>query len=196
MSTEREIVRAQKLSAKQAAREETERQQREIDKKTGARVDSIFTLVTGSVTLYENEVWSGSPYKPRSIGGAVAGARAEVTTEGQLAQRVSATNMLFFGVFAWSRPKQTGNQKFVLHVTGAAFDFTFVSTTPYKRLAKLADRINNQSHLAASSGAPGAAAVLPGPQSSADELMKFAVMRDRGIITSHEFDVQKKRLLG
>jgi len=44
--------------------------------------------------------------------------------------------------------------------------------------------------------APVQTAVSAGPVSLADELEKLAALRERGVLTSDEFDAQKKALLG
>jgi len=103
---------------------------------------------TEVLRVFEDQVWV-YPNHPKSKvqprGAWLAGLKAEVVTMGQLQQRVSAIGLATVGAFALAAPVQSGNQQFVLILSGPGTDIRFM---PYggkdlvRRLNEAASVIN------------------------------------------------------
>jgi len=164
-----------------------------LDDRTGKLILKDYGRIgQPSLFIFEREVWLGIPDADGSIGGSYAGVTAEVLTQGQITQRLTATRMLTLGVFALAVPKKSGNQTVLLSVTGDGFMFTFesgaVESMKMRLLNTYAQRINN------------IAKTLPTPTvasapSVADEIERFADLHARGILTDEEFAAKKAQLL-
>jgi hypothetical protein len=142
--------------------------------------------------VYENEIWRGEPDAPGSIGGSIAGARAEVLTQGQNTSRVTAGRIFMLGVFALAAQKKTGSQHYVLKIVAPGFEITYLpvaeaSTKQLEVFTTIADFIANR-------GRQLQPAVSPG-SSRADELSKWAGLHSSGVISDDEFAVKKAELL-
>ena len=164
--------------------------------RVGKLVRKNFKMVGFSLYIYENEIWVGNPENRGARGWPIAGAQAEAIVNGQVTQRLTATRMVTLGVFALAAPKKTGNQTLYLKVCGPGYNFTYQHQSDVTRLAiqtfeGLADTINTLAgHDASTANAQPTAA-----PSAADEIAKFAALRDQGVLSEDEFAVKKAQLL-
>jgi hypothetical protein len=140
--------------------------------------------------IYENEAWKIMPMGVSgSTGGSLVGARAEVIVQSQLQLRAN--------IAGGSRTLGAT----LLRVTSPKFDFTFSldqkrdqNPNNLNRLNQVAEFVNTRSRQLTPevSATPSVTAAA----SAADELAKFAALRDQGIITDEEFVAKKAQLLG
>ncbi len=195
----RRIERTAAADQRAAANDARKARQTAIDDVFNERVGRLVVHQPGAqLYVYEKEVWRGKPGAVGAVGGSMAGARAEVVTQGQLTQRVTATRLVTLGVFALAAPKKTGNQQVHLHVVTPKFEFVYSpfgdpNSTTIKFLNHAAEVINNRAIALASQG-PQAASNLPGA-SMADELRKYSQLHAEGILTDEEFASMKAKLL-
>lgn len=206
-SEEKALARASAKEAKAASRQlaadaksaTVAERQAEIAatlQRVGKLVRKNYKMVGFSLYIYENEIWVGNPESRGARGWPIAGAQAEAIVNGQVTQRLTATRMVALGVFALAAPKKTGNQTLSLKVRGPGYNFTYQHQGDVTRLAiqtfeGLADTINTLAghDMSAANGQP---AVAP---SAADEIAKFAALRDQGILSEDEFTAKKAQLL-
>lgn len=133
--------------------------------------------------------------------GPVAGARATVDTAGQMRHRITATRLVLTGPLALAWRKKKDDRELFLTVEGQGFAICVaVDPRDGKRARQFAARINSLASKASQS--------LPAPPSPptpperaemssvADELRKLADLHAAGMLTSEEFETQKRRLLG
>jgi hypothetical protein len=114
----------------------------------------------------------------------------------EIQRRVTAGRLLTLGAFAFAAKKKIPNSAYVT-VTTKDGDAIFVCTKtgPHAIKAKLTSAIRwVEEHKP--SARPNAEPSLPATASIADELAKFAKLRDDGILSAEEFDAQKAKLLG
>jgi Short C-terminal domain len=139
--------------------------------------------------IYENEAWKIMPAGVAgTTGGSIAGATAEVVVQSQLQLRAN--------IAGGSRTLGAT----LLRVRAPSFDLTFSldqkrdqSPINLARLNQIAEFINTRSLQLAPKGNDTPSAV--GTVSVADELAKFAALRDQGVITDEEFTAKKAQLL-
>lgn len=207
VASDKLVVKTTKVEAKAVVVEEKKAEKARIAALTGASQFTFFEMF-GTLHVFSNEVWKGKPHGPGSVGGSLAGAIAEVSTEGHLQQRLTLTRMFLLGPIALAAPKQTGNQKFVLHISGEDYDIQYIpsgKTPSYNQLAKVAQFINNQSRklkpmLTEEPSVAPTVLVSSTPRKAeatlAEQLRQLAALRDDGILTEDEFTAKKTQLLG
>jgi hypothetical protein len=141
--------------------------------------------------VYESEVWKLVPTGlGTSVGGLLAGARAEVVVQNQLQVGSRVRGARTLGAT-------------LLHVTSPAFEFTFSLESRREQtmnnlslLNKAAEFINAKGRELASNTPALTVSKSAAPLVSvADELAKFADLRDRGIVSEDEFQAKKSALL-
>jgi len=167
--------------------------------RVGRLVHQDFQMAGPSLFVYENEVWRGKPGAAGSVGGPIAGATAELTTQGQLTQRLSATRILALGVFALAVPKQSGNMHTLVHVSAPTFELLYspagkVGAAQMKQLTRYVEYINNRSRELAPNAAP--IDQQPPTASLSDQLAKLAELHSAGALTDDEYATAKGHLLG
>lgn len=116
--------------------------------RTGALKYKLQSPLLRRLLVFENEVWRGEPDVPDSIGGFLAGARAEVVTQGQNTSRLTAARVLMLGVFALAAQKKTGFLHFIRKIVAPGFEITCLpvaeaSTKQLEVFTNIADYIAN-----------------------------------------------------
>lgn len=152
----------------------------------GRKLDSGGGWMGRSVVLYERCIEYRQTEYP------LAGARATVETEGGVS--IAKNRTLKTGLLH-SKKTTVDTSKTYLTIETTAGQFVVSESGDGASTRSFAARVNSQ----ALQGAPAASPPEPTtrPVSSvAEELSKLAGLRDRGILTEAEFEVQKARLLG
>lgn len=123
----------------------------------------------------------------------------DVIIEGkdEVNRRITVTRLLAVGIFAFALKKKNKDQEayITLELTDGQEVILFVDNkAPMALRAKLAKVISavKQANVASQTQPAQQAA----PSSVADELAKLASLKEQGILTQEEFDVQKKQMLG
>lgn len=136
--------------------------------------------------------------------------KTETQAEREESRRVTATRLLAVGIFALAFQKQTGSVRgksyhvllttsgeveLELMIAGGAPSSLAGSMANYSIAVNEREAKNMQRFVAehATGKLPKA---NPTGISTADELEKFAKLRDSGVITKQEFEAKKKQLLG
>lgn len=141
--------------------------------------------------VYENEAWKIIPAGlGTSLGGSLAGARAEVVVQNQLQVGTRVRG-----------PRTLGSTLF--HVTSPTFEFTFSLDSRKNQTAANLSLLNQAAEFINVRGRELAAVVTHSNVSEsalsvvsvADELAKFSDLRDRGIVSEDEFQAKKAELL-
>jgi len=142
-----------------------------------------------TLRIYENEVWKIMPAGTAgSLGGSIVGVRAEMAAQNQ-----------YNSTSALSSRNYTFTAGTTLHVVAPDFEFTFelirkeMNEATRRQLSWAVEFLNNRSRDLSKETivevAPSAGI------SVADELAKFAALRDQGVITDEEFATKKAQLL-
>ena len=142
-----------------------------------------------TLRIHENEVWKVMPAGVAgSLGGAIGGARAEILAQNQF----NATSVMSNRNFDLAAAT-------VLHLWAPTYEFWFellrkeMNPRTRNQLAWAVEFINNRSRDL------GGETKTPTKESEgfsvADELAKFAALRDQGVLTDDEFNAKKAQLL-
>lgn len=151
----------------------------------GQKLDSWGGLLGRSVVLYERCIEHGNASYP------IVDARASVDSAGGVA--IARNRTLKTGLL---HSKKTTVDSRVTHLTVETTEGSFViseSATDGGRARSFAARVNAQAGAQSASVLPVACPQVSG--SLADELAKLAALRDSGVLTPAEFEVQKAKLL-
>jgi len=136
--------------------------------------------------------------------------KTETQSEREESRRITATRLLAVGIFALAFQKQTGSVKgksyHVLLTTSGELELELIIAggAPSSLAGSMANyaivvnerEAKNMQRFVAEHATGKLPEVKSGGSSIADELEKFAKLRDSGVITKQEFEAKKKQLLG
>lgn len=152
------------------------------------------THTGGWLRCYENEIY----YKKRNITIAADQITSfEVTGQQQTNSRISVTRMATLGVFSLAAPKRSTVKEASVYIglkDGRQVFFHSTTDTESNVHKKLADAISHYQSLQVKQSAQ-----QPTTQSATDnaaEIMKYATLLKRGVITQEEYQAKKRQLLG
>lgn len=121
-----------------------------------------------------------------------------VETEEEAKRRLTATRLLTIGIFALAFPKKTkGSVLVTVDTAQGPIMLEKAKTTKPDMLKKMGPALSlaRQHGRGPRSAAEVSAQADSAPRDVADELRKLGALRDDGLLTSEEFDAQKRRLL-
>jgi hypothetical protein len=137
----------------------------------------------------------GQPVKGLIIDASDVGS-IEVGGQQQTNSRISVTRMATLGVFSLAAPKRntTKDTSVVIGLKdGRQVFFHTKDLTEFEVHSKLANAISHYHRLQAGQQQPVS---NPQPTDSANQILKYAELKKRGVITEEEFQAKKKQLLG
>ena len=123
----------------------------------------------------------------------------EIRGQQQTSSRLSVTRMVALGIFSLAAPKRNTAKDTSIIIglkDGRQILFHTTASTEFEVHSKLANAISYYHSLQAAQTSQQMASSQTIPTDSAAEIMKYATLRKRGVITEVEFQAKKKQLLG
>ena len=153
----------------------------------------------GKLNFYENFVTYTGLGVPYIVIRASDVAGIEVGGQQQTNSRISVTRMATLGVFSLAAPKRTRVKDTTVIIAlkdGRQGFFHTKQLTEFEVHGKLANAISHFHRLQLAEANQQQADSQAPPMDNAKEIMKYATLRKRGVITEEEFQAKKRQLLG
>jgi len=153
----------------------------------------------GKLFVYENLVIFSQIGVPHLVINASDITGIEVGGQQQTNSRISITRMATLGVFSLAAPKRTKIKDTTVILSlkdGQQVFFHTKMFTEFEVHGKLANAISYYHRLQLAKASQQQAVSQAPPTDNAREIMKYAILRKRGVITEEEFQTKKKQLLG
>ncbi len=153
---------------------------------------------SAKLCFYEKQIiysYLGDPVKGLVIDASNVGS-IEITGQQQTNSRLSVTRMAALGVFSLAAPKRTTVKDTSVIIglkDGRQVFFHTKDLTEFEVHTKLANAISHYHRLQAGQQQPESKTL---PTDSASQILKYAELMKRGVITEEEFQAKKKQLLG
>ncbi len=153
---------------------------------------------SAKLCFYEKQIiysYLGQPVKDLIIDASDVGS-IEVGGQQQTNSRISVTRMATLGVFSLAAPKRSTVKDTSVVIglkDGRQVFFHTKDLSEFEVHSKLANAISHYHRLQAAQQQPES---NPQPIDSANQILKYAELKKRGVITEDEFQAKKKQLLG